>query len=88
MRTTDHFIRNVPRHMCRSLNMRGAIQAQNDEIGFECVRGQQDLLTRVPELDIEFRLDGEWRILQNQFLQPSLAMHSGIVSHLCQITRF
>jgi len=65
------------------LNMRRAIQTQNDEVGFESVRGQQDLFTRYPELDQEFWLDCLWGMPQSEFLELSLTSHSGLVlTHL------
>ena len=80
-----HFVSKVPRHVGRRFNMLMAVQAQNDEIGFESVGSQQDLFTRYPVLDDKFRLDCHLGILQIQFLELPLASHSRLISHLREI---
>jgi hypothetical protein len=52
--TAHHFVSDVPWHMRRRLNVGAAPQTQNDEIGFESVGGQQDLVTTIgiPNLTI------------------------------------
>jgi hypothetical protein len=65
--------------------MRGAMQAQNDEIGFESVGSQQDLFTRYSVLDDEFRLDSHLDILQIQLIELPLASLSGFISHVREI---
>ena len=69
------------------LNMDMTLQTQKDEIGFEIVRGLQDLFCRYPEFDHKFRLDCRWGILQTQFLEPSVARQSGFLSHLQEVAR-
>src|SRR6267142_6724431 len=68
-----HFVGKVPRHVGRRFNMPRAMQAQNDEIGFESVRSQQDLFTRYPVLDHKFRLDCLLDILEIQLLERPLS---------------
>ena len=80
-----HFVGKVPRHVGRRFNMPRAMQAQNDEIGFESVGSQQDLFTRYPVLDHKFRLDCLLGIFQIQFLELPLASHSRLISHLREI---
>jgi len=79
-----HFVGKVPRHVGRRLKMPRAMQAQNDEIGFENVGSQQDLFTRYPVLDHKFRLDC-LQGMQIQFLELPLASHSRLISHLREI---
>jgi hypothetical protein len=55
---TDDFVSKVPGHVGRWVNVRRALQAQNDEIGFESVGSEQDLFTGDAVLDHKFRLDG------------------------------
>ena len=53
----DDFVSKVPGHVGRWVNVRRALQAQNDEIGLESVGSEQDLFTRDAVLDHKFRLD-------------------------------
>src|SRR5258706_9695682 len=71
-----HFVGKVPRHVGRRFNMPRAVQAKNDEIGFESVGSQQDLFTRYPVLDHKFRLDSHLGMLQIQSIELPLASHS------------
>ncbi len=80
-----HFVSKVPRHVGRRFNMPRAVQAQNDEIGFESVGSQQDLFTRYSVLDHKFRLDSHLGMLQIQSIELPLASQSRLVSHLREI---
>ena len=80
-----HIVSKAPRHAGLRLNMSRAVQAQNDEIGFESVGSQQDLFTRYSVLDHKFRLDSHLGMLQIQSIELPLASHSRLVSHLREI---
>jgi hypothetical protein len=69
----------------RRVSVRGALQAQNDEIGLESVGSQQDLFTGYAVLDHKFGLDGQLGMLQIQCIELLLASDAGFVSHLREI---
>ena len=78
-------VSKVPRNVGLRLNMSRAVQAQNDEIGFESMGSQQDLFTRHPVLDHKLRLECHLGILQIQFLELPLASQSRLISDLREI---
>ena len=80
-----NFVSKVPGHVGRRVNVSGAMQAQNDEIGFESVRSQQDLFSGYPVLDHKFRRDSHLGMLQIQSVELPLAGHAGLIPHLREI---
>ena len=65
--------------------MTRTMQAHYDEICPKGLGSLQDHLTGHTELDHEFRLDSEWSVLFDQFLEPLEGSPAGIVPHFPDI---
>ena len=62
-------------------------ETENDQISLECLRSQQDLVTRDSEPDCKFGPAYLWSFVRNRQLKLFLGVCFGFLSNLCQVTR-